>query len=430
MLAILVSLALLIVLTFRKINIVVVGIAAAAVMALLSGQPVVTAVTDTYMTGAAQFVRDNFLLFFFSVLFGKVMEETVAAASIAKFLAELLGEKFAILGVIFSGAVLVYGGVTTLVVVFSLYPIALSLFKKANLPRYLLPGAIAGGCFTFACANFPGTPNLVNVIPTTYLGTNTMAAPLVGVITGIAVMLMGCVYFLWEASRARARGDCFVEDEATTQSLVKAASMVRLPSPIIAILPIVLILILLNVFKQHVVVAMLGGILLCVVLFFRNVHGVLDMFSYSAENSDIAIINTAVVVGFGSVVQASQGFQKLLDFATSLENIPPLLAFGLMTTILAGACGSGSGGLGIALSAMADKYISLGLAPEILHRVGSAASVGLDSLPHNGAVITLLTICGQSHKESYKYIFFPTVVFTLAGMFLSIALGTVLYPIS
>lgn len=134
MLAILVSLALLIVLTFRKINIVVVGIAAAAVMALLSGQPVVTAVTDTYMTGAAQFVRDNFLLFFFSVLFGKVMEETGAAASIAKFLAELLGEKFAILGVIFSGAVLVYGGVTTLVVVFSLYPIALSLFKKANLP--------------------------------------------------------------------------------------------------------------------------------------------------------------------------------------------------------------------------------------------------------------------------------------------------------
>lgn len=117
--------------------------------------------------------------------------------------------------------------------------------------------------------------------------------------------------------------------------------MVRLPSPIIAILPIVLILILLNVFKQHVVVAMLGGILLCVVLFFRNVHGVLDMFSYSAENSAIAIINTAVVVGFGSVVQASQGFQKLLDFATSLENIPPLLAFGLMTTILAGACGSG-----------------------------------------------------------------------------------------
>ncbi|MFR2334402.1 MAG: GntP family permease, partial [Flavonifractor plautii] len=93
----------------------------------------------------------------------------------------------------FSGAVLVYGGVTTLVVVFSLYPIALSLFKKANLPRYLLPGAIAGGCFTFACANFPGTPNLVNVIPTTYLGTNTMAAPLVGVITGIAVMLMVCV---------------------------------------------------------------------------------------------------------------------------------------------------------------------------------------------------------------------------------------------
>ena len=159
MLAILVSLALLIVLTFRKINIVVVGIAAAAVMALLSGQPVVTAVTDTYMTGAAQFVRDNFLLFFFSVLFGKVMEETGAAASIAKFLAELLGEKFAILGVIFSGAVLVYGGVTTLVVVFSLYPIApLPCSRRPTCPAICCPARLPAVALPLPAQTFPARP--------------------------------------------------------------------------------------------------------------------------------------------------------------------------------------------------------------------------------------------------------------------------------
>lgn len=429
MIAILVSLALLIVLSFRKVNIVVVGITAAAAMALLSGQSLVNALTETYMTGAAGFVKSNFLIFFFSVLFGKFMEETGAAASIAKFLAEKLGEKYAILGVIFSGAVLVYGGVTTLVVVFSLYPIALSLFKKADLPRYLLPGAVAGGCFTFACANFPGTPNLVNVIPTTYLGTDAMAAPLVGVVTGIVVMLLVCVYFMYQAKKARARGDHFVEDAATHESLAKADAMQTLPSPLLAVLPIVLILIVLNVLKQNVVVAMFAGILLCAVMFHKNVRGVLDMFSYSAQNAAVAIINTAVVVGFGSVVQSSVGFQSLLSYATSLNHIPPLWAFGLMTTILAGACGSGSGGLGIALQAMADKYLALGLAPEILHRVGSAASVGLDSLPHNGAVVTLLTISGQTHKESYKYIFFPTVVCTLIGMAISIIMGTIMYPI-
>lgn len=158
MLAILVSLALLIVLTFRKINIVVVGIAAAAVMALLSGQPVVTAVTDTYMTGAAQFVRDNFLLFFFSVLFGKVMEETGAAASIAKFLAELLGEKFAILGVIFSGAVLVYGGVTTLVVVFSCIPLPSPCSRRPTCPAICCPARLPAVALPLLAQTFPARP--------------------------------------------------------------------------------------------------------------------------------------------------------------------------------------------------------------------------------------------------------------------------------
>jgi len=429
MIAIVISLVLLIFLSFKKVNIVVVGILAAAVMALLSGQPVMETINNAYMTGTAEFVKNNFLIFFFSVLFGKVMEETGAAASIAKFLAGILGEKYAILGVIFSGALLVYGGVTTLVVVFSLYPIALSLFKKADLPRYLLPGAIAGGCFTFACANFPGTPNLVNVIPTKYLGTTTMAAPLVGVAAGLVVMIAVCVYFLYEAKKAKQRGDGFIEDEFTKKSLEKADSLKQLPSPVISVLPIAVILIILNVLKQDVIIAMLCGILLCVVLLYKNIGSIPEIFHYAAKNAAVAIINTAVVVGFGAVVKNSSGFQWLLDMSAGLKG-SPLVSFGIMTTLLAGACGSGSGGLGIALEAMGQKYIQMGLAPEILHRVGAAASVGLDSMPHNGAVITLLTISKMTHKESYKYIFVPTVLFTLLGLGVSILLGSFLYPIS
>lgn len=428
MIAIIISLAILIILSFKKVNIVVVGITAAAVMALLSKQPVLEAITVDYMTGAADFVKNNFLIFFFSVLFGRVMEETGSAASIAKSLAGFLGEKFAILGVIFSGAVLVYGGVTTLVVVFSLYPIALSLFKKADLPRYLLPGAIAGGCFTFACANFPGTPNLVNVIPIQYLGTTSMAAPVVGVISGICVMICVCVYFLYEASKAKKAGHGFIEDDAVRASLEKANSLEQLPNPFLSVLPIIVILVVLNIMKQNVIVAMLCGIILCAALFYKNVSDVPAIFNYSAQNAAIAIINTAVVVGFGAVVKNSEGFQWLLNMSSNMKG-SPLITFGIMTTLLAGACGSGSGGLGIALEAMAEKYLQMGLAPEILHRVGSAASVGLDSLPHNGAVITLLTISGMTHKESYKYIFVPTVLCTLLGLAVSLVLGVMLYPI-
>ena len=302
------------------------------------------------------------------------------------------------------------------------------MFKKANLPRYLLPGAIAGGCFTFACANFPGTPNLVNVIPIQYLGTTTMAAPVVGIAAGLVVMLLVCVFFLREAKKAKLRGDIFIDDEDTIKSLAKVNSIEKLPSPFVSVLPIILILVVLNILKQDVILAMLCGIILCVILFFKNLGNILDIFNYSSKNAAIAIINTAVVVGFGAVVKNSSGFQQLFDFSTNLKG-SPLVSFGIMTTVLAGACGSGSGGLGIALEAMASRYLALGLSPEILHRVGSAASVGLDSLPHNGAVITLLTISGTTHKEAYKYIFFPTVVCTLAGLAVSILLGTILYPV-
>ena len=425
MLAILISIILLVVLAFKRVNIVVVGIVSASVMALLSGQPLISAIKDDYMSGAAGFVHANFLIFFFSVLFGRIMELTGAAASISKFLADKLGEKYAILGVIFAGAILVYGGVTTLVVVFSLYPIALDLFKKANLPRYLLPGAIAGGCFTFACANFPGTPNLVNVIPIPYLGTTSMAAPLAGCITGVAVMLLVIFYFLWEAKRARSKGMGFIEDENVKESLGKAEQLENLPSPFLAVLPIVLILIVLNILKQDVIVAMITGILLCSILFYKNVNNVREIFNYSAKNAAIAIINTAVVVGFGSVVKNSTGFADLLSLTDSIGG-HPYVSFGTMTTLLAGACGSG---LGIALETMADKYLAMGINPEVLHRIGSTASVGLDSLPHNGAVITLLTISGLTHKEAYKYIMVPTVIFTLIGLAVCIGICILLYPI-
>ena len=169
--AIIITLALVMFLAFKKVNIVVVSILAAIVLAILDGQNVLDALTTTFMTGAANYVKNFFLLFFISALFGKVMEKTGAAASIAKWLANLLGEKYAILGVLFAGMILCYGGISALVIAFTMYPLALALFQRANLPRRLIPGAIAAGCFTFAAAALPGTPQTINVIPTGYLGT-------------------------------------------------------------------------------------------------------------------------------------------------------------------------------------------------------------------------------------------------------------------
>lgn len=428
MFAIFLSLLVLIVLAYRKVNIVFAAILSATLLALLSGLPVLDTMLTNYMSGTADFVEANLLIFFFSVLFGRTMEVTGAAASISNFLANILGEKFAILGVIFSGAVLVYGGVTTLVVIFSLYPIALNLFKRADLPRKLLPGAIAAGSFTFAAAFFPGTPQLMNIIPIPYLNTSVNAGALIGLISGIVVMILISLYFVWEAKKAKKAGLHFDEDDQVRESLAKAGQLDELPSPLVSIIPIIVILIVLNVFKMNVIIAMITGILTNIILLYKNVDNPNEIISYAGKNAAITVISTAAIVGFGSVVRETSGFSNLI---ASVENLGahPYINFSAMTTLVAGATGSGTGGLGIALEALAPSYLEMGLNPEILHRLGSIAGVGMDSLPHNSAVVMILVISGLNHKESYKHVFVPTVIFTLIGLIVAIGLAMVLYPV-
>lgn len=75
-----------------------------------------------------------------------------------------------------------------------------------------------------------------------------------------------------------------------------------------------------------------------------------------------------------------------------------------------------------------DLATQNGISVELLHRVASMASGGFDTMPHNGAVITLLAICGLTHKESYADIgmvslvipvgvtFFMVIVWSMLGL--------------
>lgn len=427
--AIIISLAVVVLLAFKKVNIVIVSIIAAILLAIMDGQNILDALTGTFMSGAADYVKNFFLLFCISALFGKVMEETGAAASIAKWLANLLGEKFAILGVVFAGMLLCYGGISALVIAFTMYPLALALFKRANLPRRLIPGAIAAGCFTFAAAAFPGTPQTMNVIPTTYLGTTVGAAPVLGIICGAIGVTMTCIYMYRQSKKVRAKGEGFSADEETLKILEKADQMGANVHPVIAIIPIVVIIVLLVVFKVNILLAMLIGTVLCAVLLHKNVKNIPFMLEDSIKNGMGAAVTTGCIVGYGSVVSASTGFAVLSQALASMHTAP-LLSFGLASAILSGAAGSGTGGLGITMSSMADQYLAMGLSPEVLHRVGALSAIGLDSLPHNGAVVVLLTLCGMTHKDSYKQIFVTTVVFTLIVAAIAIVLGTIMYPIN
>ena len=422
------TLVIVVILAFKKVNIVAISVLAAAVLALLDGQNLLTALTEDFMSAAAGYVQSYLLLFSISALFGKFMEVTGAAASIAKFLARLLGPRFAIVGLVLTGAILVYGGISSLVIAFTLYPIALALFQKADLPRRLIPGAIAAGCFTFAASAFPGTPQQMNVIPIPYLGTTVMAAPVLGIICGVIGLSLACIYMYWEGQKARKNGEHFVADASIMLTIEASAQTGENIHPFIAFLPMLVTIVLLIFFSCNVLLAVLIGTLLCAVLMRKSLKDIRGCISAAVQNAGMACIFTGAIVGYGAIVRESSGYAVLSQALTNMD-ASPLLSFSLATTILSGAAGSGSGGLGIALDAMAADYLAQGVPAEVLHRVGALAAIGLDSLPHNGAVITLLTLCGMTHKDSYKQIFVTTVVITCFVFLLAVVLGNIMYPI-
>jgi H+/gluconate symporter-like permease len=128
----------------------------------------------------------------------------------------------------------------------------------------------------------------------------------------------------------------------------------------------------------------------------------------------VASSNTASEYGYGATIAALPGF---LVIRNALAHIPnPLVNEAISVNILAGITGSASGGMGIALAAMADQFVAAANAAhiplEVLHRVAAMASGGMDTLPHNGAVITLLAVTGLTHRQSYKDIFAVTIIKT------------------
>ena len=436
MVVILLGLVLLLVLTLKKMPVVYAAIISVLFVALFSGMPVVSTVTQSYMTGFASFVKSAFLMLLLGAILSKAMDETGAARSIATFIIGKFGVKFAIPAIVLAGGLLTFGGVSSFVSCFALYPIALSVFKKANMPRYLIPATIAGGIFTWVTM-LPGNPQIQNIIPTTFLPTTAMAAPGVGTVCGLLTLVLIILYLQHEANKAKKNNIGFEGNEDTEKVLEQADALERdgrLPHVIIAILPIVCVALVLNIFKQDISVALLSGIVLCLILCYKNVSkaSICRIFQDGIPSAAGTIVNASAIVAIGSVIKVAPGFDKIVHGILSFSDAGynPLIIFGLATTLLCGLNASGMGGLSTSLSVLAEPFLAMGVNAEILHRVGVIASVGLDSLPHSGGIVAVLQISGVSYKEGYKYMFVVTVVITLIALALSMVLGNIFYPIA
>lgn len=434
MIGLLASLILLIVLTMKGVNIIIAALLSSAVIAITSGMNLADALMQDYMNGFTDYFASWFLVFLFGAIFGKIMEETKSSDSIANWVKNTIGAKRAVFAVVAAAAIMTYGGVSLFVVGFAVYPIAVSLFKVANLPHRFIPAALIFGSISFTMTS-PGSPEIQNIIPTEFFNTTPTAGGVVGVLSAILIMIFGGLWLGRMIKKATENGETFSnpnekqkENDEVNEELIEGK---RLPNIIFSILPLLTIIILLNVLSQFInptqalLIALVTGIALACILMKNQLNEFWEPLSQGTQNSLVALANTCAVVGFGSVAAQISAFETLVDLLVSMPG-PPLLGLAIGVTIICGITGSASGGLGIALPILAPIYLGQGIDAGEGHRISALASGGIDSLPHNGMVVTTIrAICGETHARAYWPVFKISVIIPSIVLFLAVFLYTV-----
>ncbi|MFO0979967.1 MAG: GntP family permease [Planctomycetaceae bacterium] len=465
------SLLVLIWMAWRDHSVLLLAPVCALLAVAIDGQlPLMAALTHVFMPAVGQFITDYFPLFVLGAVFGRLMEDSGAAACIATTLSRVLGPRHTILAVVLSCMILTYGGVSLFVVVFTVFPLARSLFETGNLPRRLIPGTIALGSFTLTMTALPGTIQIQNQIPMQYFGTTAFAAPGLGCIGGLVMFVVGMLWLHWRALRARQNGEGFELSNAEEPGIAPAPDM---KTPTVALstgsglpdssalwksLAPLMIAVVANFelsqrwipkwntdyagkppFEKLEAAKVVGSwstiLSLClasgvlIVLHRRELKSVRKSLSAGAQAALMPLFNTASEVGYGGTIRVLAGFAMVQKMVTGVASSNPLVSEAIAVNTLAAVTGSASGGLSIAMKTLGEDYyqqaLTSGLNPELLHRVASMSCGGLDSLPHNGAVITLLLICGSTHRKSYADIGMVTAVGPLLGTITVIALGSV-----
>ena len=453
-LGILLSLFLLMFFAYRGFSVILFAPVFALLAAVSQGMPIMPSYTELFMAKAVTYIKSFFPVFMLGAVFGKVMEDTGLARSLSHAIIKSMGRERAILSVVLSCMILTYGGVSLFVVVFAVYPFAAALYKEADIPKRLIPGTIALGSFTITMDCLPGTPQIQNVIPTAFFGTNLYAAPTMGIIGGVLIVILGMLYLERRRKAAAARGEGYGQ-HTLAEPEVRDEDIASLPPWQLAVLPLLTVLVVNFVMTNFpwdqnslapfvamklpltvpavknvvsiwaLIIGRVAGIALAVAVGFKRLPkgGLAKALNAGTIGSLLAIMNTASEVGYGNVIAALPGFKSIAHAMLGIHiGNSPLVSEAVSVTTLAGITGSASGGMSIALDLMAKDWLAwanqIGMSPEILHRVASMASGGLDTMPHNGAVITLLAVCGLTHVQSYVDIFAMTVIKTFMAFFI------------
>ncbi len=442
------SITMLVFFAYRGFSVLILAPLIAVFTVLISsGEALLAHYTQVFMVNLGDFATVYFPLFLLSAIFGKVMEVSGSAKSIANYASDKIGAENAILAVVLSCSVLTYGGVSLFVVAFTVYPIAVVLFRKSETPKRLIPAAVALGSFAYTMVSIPGSPAIPNIIPTQYFGTNTFAAPLLGTLSAIFLFAFG----MWWLKRQYKIAKANKEGYGDHKDNITVINDDNLPNITMSIIPVFIVIVLNyicvsfvlpNVDTSYLANEKYGAVdiktvasnwSIIISVFFATAFllitnykklNILNCLNTGATDSLVPIFNTASVVGYGAVINSLDGFKYIKDWILNISSGDPVISSSIVTSVLSGITGSASGGISISLQMMGAKYLEmankLGIDVEVLHRITTISSSCLDATPHNGAIITLLAICGLTHREAYKDIFVSVFICCFLGTVLSV----------
>lgn len=422
-----ISLIIIVTLALRGVGIMLIAPLAVAIVALFSSMGVLDTLMGPYMKGFVNYAGKFYLIFLFASVFGKYLDGSGGARSIAEKILGIIGKDnqfYVLLSISVITCLLTFGGVSLFVVIFAIMPIARPLFRELNIPWHLFIAPFYFGIGSLSMSMIPGAPSVLNIMPTKYLGTTAMAAPTLGFIASAIVIAFNLWYMRRELRRAKEKGENYIAPSNVSKE--NESSDKKLPNFWISLIPSVAVVCALNVAKIDIVWALIIGCATAAVCFWRNIDNHMATLNTGAFNSAVPLINTCADVGYGMAVAATSGFKLVTDFLVSIPG-PAVVSLTVATYLMTGITGSASGGLGIVLETLIGKYVAMGLNPEMLHRVVAIAASSFDAMPHNGVVITTLAVAGLTHRQAYRHIWYSHVVSTFIAMFAVAGAAIVLY---
>lgn len=429
-LGLIVAIVCVIALIWKNWHMAIVSLAGALIVIAFNAMDPVTTLSEKFMTGMSGFAGNWFLLFMLGAIFGKVMGDSGASVGIANKMLKILGEKSVVLVVMLTGLVLSYGGIGTFIIAFSLYPIAVALFQKADIPKKLIVATIMVCPVTVCMAMLPGSPSTQNLIPTQYFGTTAYAGATLGLICSAIMFVSAYLFLNWQIKKEKAAGEHFVASPGEDIMDLNAVDEGKTPSVGACFAPIVVLLVLMFGIQSMtsipssyaVAIAMTCAIIVGCVLY-RDRLNVKEAVSNGAGGGLSSLIATSSIMGFGSVVSASPAYESITTALVNMQANPLITAL-VSINVIAAITGSSAGGLNIFLSSMGEYLAASGLNMSMLHRVVCIASSGFDAMPHASGMVVCNQIAKTSQKDTYKYVFITCAIMPFCCAILACIIGT------